>query len=133
MHQWYWSYEYSTDWDDTSTNSDVEFDSYMIPEEDLELGEFRLLKVDNPLYLPTHYHIRFILTAADVMHAWAIPSLGIKMDCIPGRLNQTSVLINRTGKYYGQCSELCGVNHGFMPIEIIALPLDKFLVNNNKN
>ena len=108
-HQWYWSYEYS-DYVNESGES-IEFDSYMIPESDLELGQFRLLDVDNKVIVPVDTHIRLIVTGADVIHSWAVPSLGIKIDAVPGRLNQTSILAERTGVFYGQCSEICGVWH----------------------
>lgn len=124
-HQWYWSYEYS---DYTNEDGDfIEFDSYMVPEEDLSLGQLRLLEVDNRMVVPTNTHIRIIVSAADVLHSWAIPSLGIKCDAIPGRLNQTSLFIKRSGIYYGQCSEICGINHGFMPIVIEAVPLKNYI------
>lgn len=119
-HQWYWSYEYS------DYAEDLMFDSYMVPEEDLEPGQLRLLEVDRKLWLPTFTHIRLLVTAADVLHSWAVPSFGIKMDCIPGRLNQVALFIKREGIFYGQCSELCGVNHGFMPIAVKAVPIDLF-------
>lgn len=121
-HQWYWSYEYS----DYTEEGDIMFDSYMVTEEDLEPGQLRLLEVDRKLWLPTFTHIRILVTAADVLHSWAVPSFGVKMDCIPGRLNQVSLFIKREGIFYGQCSELCGVNHGFMPIAVKAVPLDLF-------
>jgi len=98
----------------------------MISENDLEKGQLRLLEVDNPLVLPTNTHIRVLVTASDVLHSWAIPSLGVKMDAVPGRLNQTSIFIKRPGTFYGQCSEICGVNHGFMPIKIKAMPFEEF-------
>nr|UVF63036.1 cytochrome c oxidase subunit II [Synarthrophyton patena] len=124
-HQWYWSYEYS---DYTNENNDfIEFDSYMIPEEDLELGQLRLLEVDNRMIVPVNTHIRIIVSAADVLHSWAVPSLGIKCDAIPGRLNQTSLFIKREGLYYGQCSEICGINHGFMPIVVEAISLKNYI------
>jgi cytochrome c oxidase subunit 2 len=121
-HQWFWSYEYS-DYITPRLNSNTAFiyDSYMILEEDLNLGEFRLLEVDNRVILPTHTHIRVLVTSTDVLHSWAIPSLGIKIDACPGRLNQISTFINRPGVYYGQCSEICGINHGFMPIALEAV------------
>ncbi len=98
-HQWYWSYEYS---DFITENGDsIDFDSYMIPESDLELGQFRLLDVDNRLVIPVDCHIRIIVTAADVIHSFSVPSLGIKLDCVPGRLNQVSFLTERTGTFYG--------------------------------
>jgi cytochrome c oxidase subunit 2 len=124
-HQWYWSYEYS-DYINESGES-IEFDSYMIPESDLELGQFRLLDVDNKVMVPTDTHIRLIVTASDVIHSFAVPSLGIKIDAVPGRLNQTSILAERTGTFYGQCSEICGVWHGFMPIAIEAVSVQDYL------
>jgi cytochrome c oxidase subunit 2 len=125
-HQWYWSYEYSD-----FLNEDgeaIEFDSYMVPDSDLELGQLRLLDVDNRVVVPVDTHIRFIVTGMDVIHDFAVPSLGLKIDAVPGRLNQTSVLIQREGVYYGQCSEICGVYHGFMPIAVEAVSLEKYLV-----
>ena len=124
-HQWYWSYEYS-DYINESGES-IEFDSYMIPESDLELGQFRLLDVDNKVIIPTDTHVRLIVTGADVIHSFAVPSLGVKIDCVPGRLNQTSILAERTGTFYGQCSEICGVYHGFMPIAIEAVSIQDYL------
>jgi len=109
-HQWYWSYEYS-DFVNEDGES-IEFDSYLVPTDDLEEGQLRLLEVDNRVVVPVGTHIRFIVTGADVIHSFAVPSLGLKMDAIPGRLNQTSVLVEREGVYYGQCSEICGVHHG---------------------
>lgn len=120
-HQWYWSYEYS-DYDE----GDLVFDSYMVPEEELIEGQFRLLEVDRKVWLPVDTHIRVIVTATDVLHCWAVPALGIKMDAVPGRLNQTAVFIKREGTFYGQCSEICGVNHGFMPICVKAVPVSLF-------
>lgn len=99
----------------------------MLPEDELEQGQLRLLEVDNPIYLPVNTHIRLVITSEDVLHSWAMPSLGIKVDACPGRLNQTAIFINRPGTYYGQCSELCGVNHGFMPICIKAVSLDEYI------
>lgn len=124
-HQWYWSYEYSDYLNED--NESIAYDSYMIPEEDLELGQLRLLEVDNRMVVPINTHIRVIVTAADVLHSWAVPSLGIKCDAIPGRLNQTSLFIKREGVYYGQCSEICGVNHAFMPIVIEAVTLPNYV------
>ena len=124
-HQWYWSYEYS-DYSN-SEGSTLEFDSYMIPEEDLQEGQLRLLEVDNRLVVPVNTHIRIIVSAADVLHSWAVPALGIKCDAIPGRLNQTSLFIKREGIYYGQCSEICGINHGFMPIVVEAVSLKNYI------
>jgi len=124
-HQWYWSYEYS-DYN-VSTNKSIAFDSYMIAEDDLQSGQLRLLEVDNRIVLPVKTHIRVIVTATDVIHSWAIPAFGVKIDAIPGRLNQVSMFIEREGVYYGQCSELCGVNHGFMPIVVEAVSIDDFI------
>jgi cytochrome c oxidase subunit 1 len=119
-HQWYWSYEYS-DWAEGNIDNSIMFDSYMVAEDDLTLGAYRLLEVDNIVYLPAHISIRLLITSSDVLHSWAIPSFGVKMDACPGRLNQVGLYINRSGMYYGQCSELCGINHGFMPIVVQAL------------
>jgi cytochrome c oxidase subunit 2 len=99
----------------------------MLPETDLESGQLRLLEVDNRLVLPVDTHIRVIVTATDVLHDWAVPSLGIKVDACPGRLNQVSTLIQRQGVYYGQCSELCGAYHAFMPIVVEAVDLSSYL------
>ena len=123
-HQWYWSYEYSDYADQDGTS--IEFDSYMIPEEELETGQLRLLEVDNQLVVPANTHVRVIVTAADVIHSWAIPSLGVKIDCIPGRLNQTGFLATREGTFYGQCSEICGANHAYMPIVVKAVNIDEY-------
>jgi cytochrome c oxidase subunit 2 len=123
-HQWYWSYEYS-DYADQDGAS-IEFDSYMVPTSDLEEGDLRLLEVDSELVVPTNTHVRVILTSADVIHCWAVPSLGVKLDAMPGRLNQTGFLANREGVFYGQCSEICGANHAFMPIVVKAVSLDTY-------
>jgi heme/copper-type cytochrome/quinol oxidase subunit 1/heme/copper-type cytochrome/quinol oxidase subunit 2 len=135
--QWYWSYEY-TDSIPFSSNNDVQnsninkvFDSYM--DQDFEeTSLFRLLKVDNDIYLPTHTFIRVLVTSTDVIHSWAIPALGVKIDACPGRLNQVSLYLQRVGEFWGQCSELCGLNHGFMPIALVGVPLEVYLhwVNN---
>ena len=126
-HQWYWSYEYS-DYQDID-NGAVAYDSYLVPTEDLELGDFRLLEVDNALVVPAETHVRVIVTADDVIHCWTVPSLGVKVDAIPGRLNQTAFLATREGTFYGQCSEICGVNHAFMPIVIEAVSLEKYIAH----
>ena len=104
----------------------LDFDSVMVSEEDLEVGTHRLLEVDNRLVLPIGVPIRLLITSADVLHSWAVPSLGIKVDAVPGRLNQFIVEIKRPGVFYGQCSELCGPLHGFMPIVIQAVSLSQF-------
>nr|CAH69505.1 cytochrome oxidase subunit II [Coptotermes gestroi] len=119
-HQWYWSYEYS---DFTK----LEFDSYMIPQEEQQESTFRLLDTDNRIVLPMNSPIRLIVTAADVLHSWTIPSLGVKTDATPGRLNQTSFSISRPGILYGQCSEICGANHSFMPLTIESVPAKYFI------
>uniref|UniRef100_A0AAU6QG15 Cytochrome c oxidase subunit 2 n=1 Tax=Prionospio sp. 3 MH-2023 TaxID=3059271 RepID=A0AAU6QG15_9ANNE len=119
-HQWYWSYEYS----DFKTS--ISFDSYMIPTDELSSGQYRLLEVDNRAVLPMQFELRLLVTAADVIHSWTIPSLGVKADAIPGRLNQLNVAITRPGIYYGQCSEICGANHSFMPIVIEVVDYKSF-------
>nr|WMY24276.1 cytochrome c oxidase subunit II [Prorhinotermes molinoi] len=119
-HQWYWSYEYS---DFTK----LEFDSYMVPQEEYQSGAFRLLDTDNRITLPTNSPVRMIVTAADVLHSWTVPSLGVKTDATPGRLNQVSFSINRPGILYGQCSEICGANHSFMPIVIESVSANSFI------
>jgi cytochrome c oxidase subunit 2 len=127
-HQWYWSYEYSDYYANVVSGEfpTIQYDSYMLPLENLIEGRFRLLEVDNRVVLPTHSHIRLLITAADVLHCWAIPSFGVKLDACPGRLSQASLFIKREGMYYGQCSEICGVNHGFMPIVVEAVSTDEF-------
>nr|QXT44598.1 cytochrome c oxidase subunit 2 [Ruptitermes nr. cangua G16-174] len=119
-HQWYWSYEYS---DFTK----LEFDSYMVQQEDMQTDTFRLLDTDNRVVLPMNSPIRMIVTAADVLHSWTVPSLGVKTDATPGRLNQVSFSINRPGILYGQCSEICGANHSFMPITIESVSTNQFI------
>jgi cytochrome c oxidase subunit 2 len=120
-HQWYWSYNY----DDLL--EPLAYDSYMVDTDTLEKGQLRLLDVDNSVVLPVNTLIRILTMSTDVIHAWAVPSLGIKLDAMPGRLNQTTVLINRLGSFYGQCSELCGTAHAFMPIRIDAVKPDQFV------
>jgi len=123
--QWYWVIEYS-DFINESGET-IEFESYVIPDDLLEVGQLRLLDVDNRIVCPIDTHIRFIVTSNDVIHSFAVPSLGIKADGTPGRLNQLSTIIERESLYYGQCSELCGANHAAMPIVIEAISLPKFL------
>jgi len=115
--QWYWTYEYSD-------FIDLEFDSYIVQTPDLEPGDFRLLEVDNRTVLPMQTEIRVLITASDVIHSWTVPSIGVKADAIPGRLNQVSFTANRPGIFFGQCSEICGANHSFIPIalEIVDTP-----------
>jgi len=124
-HQWYWSYQYP---DFFNLNDEhIEFDSYIIPDLDLEEGGLRMLEVDNRIFIPELTHIRFIITSGDVIHSFAVPSLGVKADAYPGRLNQASVFVNREGVFYGQCSEICGILHSSMPIVVQSLSLEKFL------
>nr|AAN06737.1 cytochrome c oxidase subunit 2 [Percus cylindricus] len=127
-HQWYWSYEYSD-------FKNIEFDSYMIPINEMKNNNFRLLDVDNRIVLPFNTQIRILATATDVIHSWTVPALGVKIDATPGRLNQTNFLINRSGLLYGQCSEICGTNHSFMPIVIESVPIYTFMewIFNMKN
>lgn len=109
-HQWYWSYE--------SPQNQFEFDSYIVNKEDISLGEFRNCEVDRPLFLEVKKAHRFLITSADSIHSWAVPEFGVKVDAIPGRLNQVIVFTQEVGRFYGFCSELCGVNHRFMPIVV---------------
>jgi len=124
-HQWYWSYQYPDFISDD--DEELEFDSYLVPESDLEEGALRMLEVDNRVILPELTHVRFIISSGDVIHSYACPSLGIKCDAYPGRLNQISVMINREGSFFGQCSEICGILHSSMPIVIESVGLEKFL------
>ena len=126
-HQWYWSYEYSDALKDDSKEQSIGFDSYLLTEGDLVPGSFRLLEVDHKVILPVNTHIRLLVTAADVLHSWAVPSFGIKVDACPGRLSQASLFVKREGVFYGQCSEICGVNHGFMPIAVKVVNRLKYL------
>ncbi|YP_010419959.1 cytochrome c oxidase subunit 2 (mitochondrion) [Anopheles nili] len=119
-HQWYWSYEYSD-------FLNLEFDSYMVPTNELEMNGFRLLDVDNRIVLPMNNQIRILVTATDVLHSWTVPSLGVKVDATPGRLNQLNFIINRPGLFFGQCSEICGANHSFMPIVVESIPMNYFI------
>ena len=119
-HQWYWSYEYSD-------FLNIEFDSYMVPTNELERGDFRLLEVDHRVVLPTQTDIRVLVTSADVIHSWTVPSLGVKADAVPGRLNQLRFYVKYPGVFYGQCSEICGANHSFIPIVVEAVPLKNFM------
>nr|YP_010397749.1 cytochrome c oxidase subunit II [Rasbora cephalotaenia]UQJ78909.1 cytochrome c oxidase subunit II [Rasbora cephalotaenia]UQJ78922.1 cytochrome c oxidase subunit II [Rasbora cephalotaenia] len=118
-HQWYWSYEY-TDYEDLG------FDSYMVPTMDLTPGGFRLLETDHRMVVPQESPVRLLVSAEDVLHSWAVPSLGVKMDAVPGRLNQATFIVLRPGMFYGQCSEICGANHSFMPIVVESVPLKNF-------
>nr|YP_009364247.1 cytochrome c oxidase subunit II [Anaulaciulus koreanus]ARF02892.1 cytochrome c oxidase subunit II [Anaulaciulus koreanus] len=120
-HQWYWSYEYSD-------FSEVEFDSYMLPQDNLTKGQFRLLEVDNRIILPVNQQIRMLISSLDVLHAWTVPVLGVKADAVPGRLNQIAFNMTRVGTWYGQCSEICGANHSFMPIVIESIITPQFIL-----
>ena len=117
--QWYWSYEYPD-------NGDINFDSNLLEGKDLPEGAPRLLETDNKVVLPVDTNIRILVTASDVLHNWAVPAFGIKIDTIPGRLRETWVRITKEGTYYGQCSELCGVRHAYMPIQVQAVSKEKF-------
>nr|NP_008422.1 cytochrome c oxidase subunit II [Lycodon semicarinatus]O79549.1 RecName: Full=Cytochrome c oxidase subunit 2; AltName: Full=Cytochrome c oxidase polypeptide II [Lycodon semicarinatus]BAA33025.1 cytochrome oxidase subunit II [Lycodon semicarinatus] len=118
-HQWYWNYEYSD-------GVKISFDSYMIQTKDLQNGSPRLLEVDHRMVMPAGLQTRVVVTAEDVLHSWTIPSLGVKVDAVPGRLNQLPLATSRVGVFYGQCSEICGANHSFMPIAMEATPLHHF-------
>lgn len=127
-HQWYWSYEYSdfVASSEHSTNEHIKFDSYMVHIDDMKFGQFRLLEVDRRIVLPIGICMRLITTSSDVLHSWAVPALGVKIDAVPGRLNQFWIVTDRPGTFYGQCSELCGVNHGFMPIAVECTTFTSF-------
>jgi heme/copper-type cytochrome/quinol oxidase subunit 2 len=129
-HQWYWNYECEfnpmlSKFADTPLS--VCFDSYMVYDSQLKEGQIRLLEVDNPIYIPYRLPVDLIVTSVDVIHSWAVPSLGIKIDGLPGRLNHSGLFIERKGVFYGQCSELCGVNHGFMPIKVVSVSFSDFM------
>nr|YP_009689197.1 cytochrome c oxidase subunit 2 [Pseudoregma bambucicola]QEL51999.1 cytochrome c oxidase subunit 2 [Pseudoregma bambucicola] len=117
-HQWFWSYEYSD-------FPNIEFESYMINNKKNE--NFRLIEVDNKMIIPFKMNIRLLITSEDVIHSWTIPSLGIKIDAIPGRMNQSNIMANRPGMFFGQCSEICGINHSFMPIQMESINMNKFI------
>ena len=118
-HQWYWSYEYPD-------QGKISFDANVIPPDEIKPGQIRLLSTDNPVVVPVNTTIRVLITATDVIHSWAVPSFGVKTDAVPGRLNHAWFRAEKVGTYYGQCSELCGVNHGFMPIEVKVVSKQKF-------
>jgi cytochrome c oxidase subunit II len=117
--QWFWQYAYPD-------HDNIAFDSYMINDADIKPGQIRLLEVDNRVVVPINTSIKVLITGGDVIHSWAVPALGVKTDAIPGRLNQTWINITKPGVYYGQCSELCGINHAFMPIAIEAVTKEDF-------
>jgi cytochrome c oxidase subunit 2 len=118
-HQWYWSYEYPDDGNFT-------FDATMVAIEDLQPGQNRLLETDNYVVLPVNTKIRLLITASDVLHAFALPAMGVKLDAVPGRINETWVEITREGTFYGQCSEICGTGHSFMPIGVKAVSKEAY-------
>ena len=118
-HQWYWSYDYPD-------HGNISFDANIVPDEELKAGQLRLLETDNRVVLPVDTDIRVLLTSDDVIHNWAVPSLGLKLDTVPGRISETWVRIEREGTFYGQCSELCGINHAYMPIAIEAVSKTAF-------
>lgn len=118
-HQWYWTYEY-TDYEE------LEFDSYIVHTEDLLPGHFRLLETDYRMVVPVDSPVRMLISAEDVLHSWAVPALGVKIDAVPGRLNQATFIASRVGVFFGQCSEICGANHSFIPIVVEATPLNNF-------
>ena len=117
-YQWYWGYEYP--------DENIIFDSYMVDEKDLKENQPRLLTVDNEIYVPVNKVVKVMITANDVLHAWALPSFGVKRDAIPGRINETWFKADRTGTYYGQCSELCGIKHAFMPITVNVVTEEEY-------
>nr|UPL65961.1 cytochrome c oxidase subunit II [Hyalopeplus sp.] len=125
-HQWYWSYEYSD-------MKNIEIESYMKPTNEMQKNEFRLLDVDNRMILPMKSNIRILVTSSDVIHSWTIPSLGVKIDGTPGRINQGLLNMKRPGIMYGQCSEICGANHSFMPIVVESVSMNQFLNWLNSN
>ena len=118
-YQWYWNYSYPE-------YDDISFDSYIIPDEDIKPGQHRLLEVDNRIVIPENTVVKFLVTAGDVIHSFAVPAFGIKTDAVPGRTNETWIKVTKPGVYYGQCSELCGVNHGFMPIAVEVVSKERF-------
>jgi cytochrome c oxidase subunit II len=118
-HQWYWSYEYPD-------NGKFTFDATMIPDSDIKPGQHRLLETDTVVVVPVNTTVRVQVTSTDVLHSWAMPSFGVKVDAVPGRLNETWFKATREGTFYGQCSELCGVNHGFMPIKLQVVSKQAF-------
>lgn len=118
-YQWYWGYEYPD-------QDGINFLSYMIPDDEIKEGQKRLLETDTVVVLPVDTNIQILVTAADVLHSWAVPALGLKTDAVPGRFNETWVRITKPGKYYGQCSEICGTGHAYMPITIQAVPKEEF-------
>ena len=125
-HQWYWRYEYSDFWS-FPIYSSIEYDSYIIPSNELEDSIFRLLDVDNRIVIPFNTRVRLLISSADVIHAWTVPVFGVKRDAVPGRMNIARVVAQRPGVYYGQCSEICGANHRFIPIVVESINSKSFL------
>jgi len=131
-HQWYWSYElsdYAFCGNNQSEDNNFKYDCYMLVLDSLpenKKGYFRLLETNKRLLFPTNTHIRLFVSAADVLHSWTVPSFGLKIDACPGRLNLVNLFLNRIGLFFGQCSEICGVNHGFMPISVLVLDITQF-------
>ena len=119
-HQWYWSYEYP------DLGEDITFDAFMVPDDELSEGQVRLLATDESVVVPVDTNIRLLVTADDVIHSWAIPSFGVKLDGVPGRINETWFRVDAEGIYYGQCSELCGRDHAFMPIQVKAVSKEAY-------
>ena len=117
-YQWYWGYEYP--------DENIIFDSYMLEDKDLKENQPRLLAVDNEVVVPVNKVIKVLITANDVLHAWALPSFGVKRDAVPGRINETWFKAEKEGTYYGQCSELCGIKHAFMPITVRVVSEDDY-------
>ena len=124
-HQWYWRYEYRDFWA-IGRDKGLEFDAYIVATSELEKNGFRLLDVDNRAVLPVHTQVRILVSSADVLHSWTVPSLGVKADAVPGRLNQVKFISQRPGLYFGQCSEICGANHRFIPIVVERVNLRTF-------
>ena len=117
--QWFWTYSYPD-------QGDLTFNSNLVPENDLQPGQKRLLEVDNPLVVPTETNIRVLITGVDVLHSWFIPSFGIQFYAVPGRVNETWMRVRQPGVFYGECNQICGINHAFMPIKVVAVPKSEF-------
>jgi cytochrome c oxidase subunit 2 len=130
-HQWYWHYHLHEV--TPGIGCDYSFDSYMVSEDLLKLGQLRLLEVDTKLILPIDTHLQIVTASVDVLHCWSVPALGVKLDCCPGRLNETAMFIKRSGIFYGQCSEICGMNHAFMPIVVKAVTMVDYVADTLPN
>ena len=118
-YQWYWGYEYPD-------HGGFSFLSYMVPDEDLKEGQPRLLQTDTEMVIPVNTKVRLVITGKDVIHSWAIPAFGVKKDAVPGHFNEIWFEVNKEGTYYGQCSEICGTGHGYMPITVRAVSKEEF-------